>query len=311
MQAIKLSNQYRIKNIVLYFILISTIFGCKQPVVDEAYIDEIETWDSNRIVRLKSKSGWLNLAGLYWLAEGENSFGSGKDNSVIFPEGLCDEKLGVFILRGDSVFMKINKGVDIMIDSVQVDSENIQLLGVGSQKKLPLVTHRSLAWFMKYQDGKLGIRLRDYEHPNIEKLHKIDRFPIDKKWKIEGEFIAFDSARIVAVPDVLGGTSRDTVLGKIVFQIDNNSYEILPFKSGDQYFLVFGDPTNKKETYGAGRFLYADIPAEGTKVILDFNKAYNPPCAFTDYATCPIPIPENRLKVAIVAGEKRVAGFGH
>ena len=158
-----------------------------------------------------------------------------------------------------------------------------------------------------------GIRLRDSENPRIAGFTGIERFPVSEKWRIEAQFKPYDSVKIISVPTVLGTIDQSPCTGALVFEIDGREYSLDPItdEGSPGFFIIFGDATNGKETYGAGRFLGAEAAGPGGKVILDFNKAYNPPCAFSPFATCPLPPKQNVLPVAVTAGEKAYAGGPH
>ena len=155
-----------------------------------------------------------------------------------------------------------------------------------------------------------GVRLRDLNAEILKTFEGVDRFPVNEDWNIKAKFEPFESPKEIDIPTILGTVEKDFAPGKLVFSINQENYEILPTSAGDGLFIIFADQTSGVETYGAGRFLYIDGPDSNNIVNLDFNKAYNPPCAFSKYATCPLPPKENQLKVRITAGEKNY-GAGH
>ncbi len=157
---------------------------------------------------------------------------------------------------------------------------------------------------------KIWCSLRDLEAPLVKEFKGIERFPVDTAWRIEAEFKPYESPKKIFVPNILGDVEDEIISGQLVFSIENKKFTLDPINSGNRFFIIFADETNGESTYGAGRFLYTDKPDSTGTVILDFNKAYNPPCAFTKYATCPLPPEENRLGIKITAGEKNY-GEGH
>ncbi len=161
------------------------------------------------------------------------------------------------------------------------------------------------------RDDKIGIRLRDLEAPLVRDFEGIERFPVEKSWQVEAVFKRYENPVEISIPTVLGTIEKDTSFGRLAFVIENQQYHIDPIFSGDKLFIIFADLTNGIETYGGGRFLYSDVPDSTGKTILDFNKAYNPPCAFTKFATCPLPPKENRLRIEIKAGEKSYSSTSH
>lgn len=284
-------------------LLLSFTYG-----TDPKYVEEIKNWQKTRVESLKKEDGWLNLAGLYWLRPGTNSFGAEKGNQIVFPAGKSAAKLGKLILENGEVWVEAEPGADLWQDDKPVN-DKLKIFATGSA---PVVLkHGSLRWFIIKRGDKYGIRLRDLEHPNLSNFKGIESYPIDSKWKVEAKFEPATEERKISITDVLGQTTLQKSSGTLVFSLKGKTYRLDPIDEGDKFFILFGDKTNQKHTYQSGRFLYAQRPVDGnTAVILDFNKAYNPPCAFTEFATCPLPPKQNVLETSIQAGEKRY-GEGH
>ena len=268
------------------------------------YQKQIESWHLKRINNLKKKKGWLNLVGLYWLNEGVNTIGSGKNNKIIFPEN-APEYLGKFIKKDSIITFESNEIVNVFCKSEIV--KKIEMKNDLSDEPTVL-ENGSLRWFIIKRGEKYGIRLRDLNAKLVKEFKDIDMFPIDKKWKITAKFIPYQKPKEISVPTVIGTIDKEKSPGQLIFDVEGEEYSLEPTDEGNKFFIVFADLTSGEETYGAGRFLYVDKPDTNNNVILDFNKAYNPPCAFTKYATCPMPIDENKLHVKITAGEKN---YGH
>ena len=196
------------------------------------------------------------------------------------------------------------ENVDVRYEGVPVRSI---LISDDTTERPVTLTHGSFAWIIIQRDGRFALRLRDFEHPAIESFPPIEYYPIDPSLRISARLQRFDEPRILNVETVIEGLGyRPESPGNVVFEIDGESHELEAYASGDELFFVFGDATTGRETYPAGRFLYAPVPGEDGKTVLDFNKSYNPPCAFGDFSTCPVASPKNRLKVRIEAGEKYV-----
>jgi uncharacterized protein len=285
--------------VVLFFFV-----RCSGPVTtpaDEEYINSIAQWDSMRLANLKSADGWLNLAGLYWLQEGENSLGADSSNQLVFPRG--PERIGSLFLENEKVRFAAADGIEVFADRAIVKQIDLVSDMEGRTVKLEV---DSLAFFIIKRGSRIGVRLRDYLNPKIDALQSIDRFAPDKKWIIQAKFIKNTEGLTIAIPDVLGDVTVDTIPGILEFEFDKNSYRLYPTGSEKRMFLVFGDDTNALETYGAGRFLSIDGPDSLGIVNIDFNKAYNPPCAFSEFATCPLPPKANMLPFKVLAGEKSV-----
>ncbi len=290
-------------------LLISVSFflsGCNpsSPVItDEAsYVKSIEEWQHQRLERLKNKNGWLSLAGLYWLEEGENSFGSDAENNIVFPK-KADAFCGTLVLDSGSVTLRVAEGVGISVKDFLITE---MTLADDHSHNTTRLQQGDLAWYIIKRGDQYGIRLRDHKHPRIDELDHIPSYPIRTSYVVEATLEPFDSPKImnVATP-VEGLTEEYECPGILNFKINGKALKLHPFTSGNRYFLVIADETSGLDTYGAGRFMYTEPDSSG-RIILDFNKAYNPPCAFSPFATCPMPPRENFMPAALEAGEKSV-----
>jgi uncharacterized protein (DUF1684 family) len=270
---------------------------------DSEYITEIRTWQEQRIEGLKSENGWLNLAGLYWLIEGENSFGTAPSNDIVFPESRGPEQIGSFFLESGEVSVRIRPGVEVFHNNEPVESMQLRSDMDGDATMLQC---GSLLWFVIRRGDQHGIRLRDLDSPMVDTFKGIDTFPIDLDWRVEAVLEPYDPPRLIKVPTILGTITEQLSPGALVFQIAGETRKLIPTGelSDEELFLVFADETSGHSTYGGGRFLYVETPGEDGRTIIDFNRAYNPPCAFTPYATCPLPPEQNRLPIEMTAGEK-------
>ena len=293
-----------LKIILLVIAIILVFISCKEkepePKGTPEYITEIEQWHQKRIGRLKKDTGWLNLVGLYWLKEGENTFGSSEENDIKFPDN-SPQKIGKIILKDSSLTFKSADGVDVLNNGAKVTE--LELNDNLTGKPITLASG-SLHWYIIKRGGKYGIRLRDVESPILKEFKNIDVYPINEDWRIEATFKPYDPPKQILIPNILGTTEEDNSPGALSFTKNGKSYKLDAIESSHGFFIIFADETSGKETYGAGRFLYTDKPDSNNKVILDFNIAYNPPCVFTKYATCPLPPKQNYLHLKITAGEK-------
>lgn len=274
---------------------------------DPKYLAEIEQWHSKRIERLKGDNSWLNLAGLFWLKEGENKFGSASSNDLIFPKDKSSDFIGTLILKDSIVSIKVAEGINVIANDMPVTE--LQLKDDLSNEPTVLKLG-SLKWYAIKRGDRFGIRLRDLESDLVKNFTGIDRFPVNDKWRISASFVPFEKPKIISIPTIIGTPDKMICRGELHFKIDGKDYTILPVDEDGSLFIIFADETNSEETYGAGRFVYADPPDSTGKVIIDFNKAYNPPCIFTPFATCPLPPKENVIRTKITAGEK-LWGKGH
>ena len=287
------------------FISSLTLFGCSDNTAEKGspdYINQIKLWHQKRIENLKKESGWLNLAGLYWLKEGENTFGTNPGNDVVFPKGKAPGKIGIFILKDSTVTMKINTGIKVTSDNKPVKEMQLKVDLSGDPT---IITLGFLRWFIIKRSYKYGVRLRDLSSDLLTEFKGIDTYPINEDWKITAKFEPYDPPKSVSIPTIIGTVDKDEAPGALVFEKSGKQYKLDPVVEGNQFFVIFTDETSGQETYGAGRFLYTKLPDSTGNVILDFNKAYNPPCAFTPYATCPLPPKQNYLKLMVTAGEKK------
>ncbi len=266
----------------------------------DSYKERIHEWRANRLKSLKSPDGWLNLAGLFWLDSGKNTVGSDSTNDVVFPEKAPDN-LGTLFLSEEHIRFEAanDAGVyhgDTLIDEIELTSD--------AEGEPTVLNHGPLKWFVIKRGDQYGIRLRDLKSPLLDKLTEIPAYPIREEWRIRAEFEPHQEKKTIEVPNVLGGTYQESTPGVLKFEYNNETYRLHPTGSRESLFVVFGDDTNTEETYGGGRFLVVESPNENNITHLDFNKAYNPPCAFTPYATCPLPPRQNVLPFKVKAGEK-------
>ena len=284
-------------------LLLAGTAGCgdARPVFDaEAHRAEVEEWRQGRLERLKSPTGYLSLAGLFWLEAGTYTFGSAADNDFVYPAS-APARIGEFELTEDGIFMRVDDGIELLSGDQPASSMLLQHDTTGEPDVISL---GSLSWYAIERAGKFGVRLRDSQNPAIESFPPLEYYPVDPRWRVEATLKPFAEPRVMNVDTVIEGLGyHPTSPGVVEFEIDGQLYSIEAYDSGDDFFYVFGDATTGKQTYPAGRFLYSNLPDENGVTILDFNKAYSPPCAFNAFATCPVASPRNRLKVPIEAGE--------
>lgn len=288
--------------ILLLFSILFTAINIQSCKSETEYINSIEKWHAKRDSSIRNVSGWLSLAGLFWLKQGDNTFGSDPKNMIIFPE-QAPAFIGSFSLNDSIVSVKINQGVEVLNDSTLVSE---MILVNDNQPNTSVLSSGALFFYVIKRQDKYGIRLKDLEHPNLKSFSGIEHFPINPAWKIQATLIQFETPKTIPIPNVLGQVSNEPSPGLLKFEINDTTYQLEPIGERDskQYWLIFGDATNGDETYGAGRFLYVEKADENGNTYIDFNKAYNPPCVFSPFATCPLPPKQNILDVSICAGEK-------
>jgi uncharacterized protein len=276
---------------------------------DPAYVQKIESWQKELVDELKKEDGWLTLVGLFWLEEGENRFGSDAgNNKVIFPEGKAPAVAGVLIRDGKKVRVRAEPGAGLTSAGKPVTELELTADASGKPMVLELGT---LSFFLIERQDRIGVRIKDKASPALASFHGLDFYPIRPEWRIDARFEPYDPPKKVPVPNVLGQVTMADSPGAVVFDRQGKTWRLDTLGSvKDGLSLIFADATNGKETYGAGRFLELG-PLENGKVEVDFNTAYNPPCAYTAFATCPLPPEKNKLKtLAVTAGEKKF-GDGH
>lgn len=280
----------------------------KSDAADTAWRQEVETFRKERFENLKKKDGWFSLVGLFWLDEGENAFGSDPGGKVILPEGKAPKNAGVLVRKGEAVELRAAPGTKITSDGQPVTS----LALTSDAKGKPTVLEMgSLSFFVIQRGDRVGVRIKDRESAALAAFHGLETYPAQRAWRIEARFEPYDPPKPIQIPNILGQVAEDTSPGAIVFDWQGKTYRLDTTGSVEEGLsLIFADETNGKETYGAGRFLETGPPRDG-KVVVDFNLAYNPPCAFTAYATCPLPPAQNKLALRVEAGEKKYAGFSH
>ena len=266
-----------------------------------AYAEMHDGWRQDRITFLKGPNGYLNLAGLYWLREGTHSFGSASDNDLVFPPA-APAVIGELSLHDGVVRMRVQDGVEVEVNGAATGDVTMS----DDRNDAPVVaTHGSIAWTIIRRDDQYAVRVRDFEHAALAEFESPEYYPLDIDMRLIATFIAYDAPRVVRVNTVIEGLEyKPQAPGLLRFEIESTSYELEAYAAGDKLFLVFADETSGRDTYPAGRFLYAELPDENGATVLDFNKAHNPPCAYNDFATCPVASPRNRLRTGITAGER-------
>ncbi len=292
--------------LVLCF-MVGAVMPASSRGADEAFAREIETWHTERVQRLTTPDGWLTLIGLHFLQTGDNTVGAAGDNTIVLAKGpahLGTVRLGT----DDRVNIALTPGSDARVNGRSVLAAE---LFSGGDVKPTVVAFGTVSFFVIERGGKKALRVKDSESDRRTHFLGINYFPIDPAWRIEASWVPFEQPREIPIANILGQVSPAIVTGKAVFEHEGKKFELLPIEDepGGSLFFVIADATSGKETYGAARFLYADPSVDG-KVVLDFNRAQNPPCAFTPFATCPLPPKENKLPFAVTAGEKNYRG-GH
>ena len=278
---------------------------------DEAYRAQVKAWREDREARLKADGGWLTVAGLFWLKEGPNRFGTDPAGDIVLPEGSAPAKAGAFELKGEQVTVALLAGARGGIAGKPVSGASAMRPDVsGSPDVLEMGT---LSMNVIKRGDRYGIRLKDKNAAARRGFTGLKWFDVKEDYRVEAHWVSHPQPKPVKVPNVLGRTETMPSPGYAEFTLAGKPVRldgVLEDPHAEQLFFIVRDQTSGKETYGAGRFLYADLP-KGGKVVLDFNKAYNPPCAFTPYATCPLPPSQNWMPVRVEAGELAYGQSAH
>ncbi|MGB1252001.1 MAG: DUF1684 domain-containing protein [Candidatus Promineifilaceae bacterium] len=264
---------------------------------------EMETWQAQRLASLRSPNGFLSLVGLCWLQMGVNQLGSADANSCIFPAGLPD-RIGTLTVSETAMQLTIADGVHATHKGAPIDS--LTLYADSDPNGPTIIEHGSVSWFVIKRGDALGIRIRDTDSALLQRFAGVDRFPEDVAWRISAEFQPHLTPHTVPIPTILGTNADMLSPGVVKLSYQGHTQTLTALSSADskRLFLIIADKTTGQDSYGGGRFLTTEAIDENNQVLIDFNKATNPPCAFSPYATCPRPPAENRLPFAILAGEK-------
>jgi uncharacterized protein (DUF1684 family) len=269
-------------------------------IKSENHQQVVEAWRANRFERLASPDGWLTLVGLEWLKDGENRIGSAADNDIQLSG--APEYWGSVYLRNDQLHFISSDSERVSINGKSVQQAEL----VADNKGEPTQVAAGTLSFYAIFRASYALRIKDSQADTLRNFKGVDNYPINESWRINGRFIRADEGANIEITNVLGQISESPVFGTFEFDIDGIRHSLLGLgdaESEDLWF-IFADRTSGHGSYGAGRFLYSDgMPGNG-RLTLDFNKAYNPPCAFNTYSTCPLPPQRNRMDLLVTAGEK-------
>lgn len=282
---------------MIRFLMAAVLFSGVLVGGGSSYVDSIRQWQHKRDESLRSENGWLTLVGLFWLNPGDNTIGSADSNDFVLPKDSAPDRVGTLRLEGDKVTF------------VAADGSSRALS--YAEDKPDAIHAGSVSFYVIKRGDRLGVRVKDSASSVRKNFQGMKYFPISPNFHFEANFVP-DSKKIPIV-NILGKTEMEESPGHVDFSYEGRSYSLRPIyedtPDGKTLFFLFKDPTNKSETYQAGRMLNTPLPKNG-KVDLDFNRSYNPPCTFTPYATCPLPPKENTLPFPVEAGELRY-GQGH
>ena len=263
------------------------------------YFTEIQTWRKNYEQRLSAPDSWLAISALVWLKEGENRFGTDPTSEVLLPPRSAPRLAGIFRYQQGEVILEAASGTTMTISDEAVASRAIKLNDFGASDWIVL---NDLKISVIQRGVRIGVRIYDKNNPARKAFASLRWFPIEATYRIEAKWFPYETPRMVPITNVLGDTSEEACPGYVEFTWNKQLCRLTPLEDGDGLWFMFKDASNGVMTYAGGRFMSTGGSQDG-KVILDFNKAHNPPCAYTDFATCPMPPEENRLSATMMAGE--------
>jgi uncharacterized protein len=269
----------------------------------DQYRHEVDQWRAKHQSDLAKDFGWLTVVGLDWLKEGDNRVGSDAASEVPLPLGSAPGRVAVISLHAGKVALHPAPGVPLTINGKPATETALR-----EDDDVLAINH--LQFYVIRRGDKAGIRLKDNQSDARKHFQGLSWYPVDPSWRIEAKYTRWPAPHSLVFHNTIGQEENAPSPGYVTFQKDGREFRLEPMLDEGKLFFVLRDQTSGKSTYGASRFLYTE-PAKDGLVLLDFNKAENPPCAFTAYATCPLPPPQNRLALAITAGEKNYAGSAH
>jgi uncharacterized protein (DUF1684 family) len=270
---------------------------------DDHYRQAVEQWRAGHQKKLSADDGWLTVVGLDWLKEGDNRVGTDPASEVLLPPGSAPRQVAIISMHAGKAVLRPVAGVPLALNGQPATQTTLR-------EDDDILAINRLKFYLIRRGDRAGIRLKDNDSAARKHFQGLSWYPVDPAWRIEAKYTAWNKPHSLSFHNTIGQVESDASPGYVTFQKDGREFRLEPTLDDGQLFFVLRDETSGKTTYGASRFLYTE-PAKNGVVLLDFNKAENPPCAFTDYATCPLPPPQNRLALAITAGEKKYAGTGH
>ena len=288
--------------IAALIIAAATAFAA-HAATDAAYKTDIDAWRVKADQSLRRDNGWLTLAGRHELSPGENTVGTGKNNKIVLAPGLAPERLGTITVDGDKVTLKLEPGVEMFNARSDPIGFSERTLKTDLDKRDWVYLGRLSFHVIRRDDSRHILRVADQENPVRKNFAGRIWYDVKPTFKVDAKFVPY-SGKKVDIVNVLGEVSQEDVAGYLEFRLNGKTFKLDALADpGEPLFVIFADQSGKSTTYPSGRFLQVAAPVDG-KTVIDFNKAYNPPCAFSAFTTCPLPPPQNVLKANISAGEK-------
>jgi len=289
----------RIARLALAAALAAPVIALAQAA-DPAYAKQVNDWRERVEKSLRADNGWLTLAGRYVLKPGENTFGTAPTNDVVFPKGLGPAGMGSVFVEQGRVTVKMVEGLRMRKDGIDYSVRDM-----GTSEKRDWVSVGRAAFHFIERDGKYIMRLADNESEVRKRFGGRVWYEIDDRFRVPAKFVPYEPGRKISIVNVLDEVSDEPVAGYVEFEIDGRVHRLDALDDDNGLFIIFSDATAGETTYKPGRFLFVEEKPEPSKrFLLDLNRAYNPPCAFSEFTTCPLPPKQNQLKVRVEAGEK-------
>jgi uncharacterized protein len=271
--------------------------------LNESYRKEVEKWRVDREKKLAADDGWLTVVGLDWLKEGDNRVGADRSCEVPLPPGSSPKQVATISFHAGKAVLRPAPGSALTLNGRPAQETTLR-------EDDDILAINRLKFYLIRRGDRAGIRIKDNDSAARKHFQGLSWYPVDPAWRVEAKFTAWPAPHSIAFHNTIGQEETDPSPGYVTFQKDGREFRLEPTLDEGKLFFVLRDQTSGRSTYGASRFLYTEQPKNGI-VTLDFNKAENPPCAFTDFATCPLPPPQNRLALEITAGEKKYVGANH
>jgi len=284
------------------FAVCAALLALPAAAADATYVKSVEDWRARAEKGLRRDNGWLTLAGRYVLKPGVNTFGTGKDNDVVFPEGLGPERMGTVTVEPGRVFVKLEPGLTMEKEGVSMTDK---VMGTDAENRDWVSMGPRTAFHFIERDGRYVLRLADNQSEVRKHFGGRVWYPVDEGFRVKAKFVPYATPKKIAIVNVIDEVSDEASPGYVEFKLKGRTYKLDAFDEDNGLFIILKDDTAGKTTYGSGRFLFVEKkPAAGEAFWLDLNRAYNPPCAFSAYTTCPLPPKQNILRTRIDAGEK-------
>lgn len=289
----------------LFMLTVAVAMTCFPLAAQRYDVAALERFRAEHEASLKTDTGWLTVAGLHFLNQGENTVGRAPTNDIVLDLAGVPDRGAVVILEGENTRVKAVPDATLIVNGRTVRESNLTRSGLG--KPADIVSFGRVNFFIHYSGPRLALRVRNLDSPLRANFTGLRWYPPNPAYRVKARFAPFPEPKVAAMPNILGDLEPFTIIGTVSFTLGSMNHEMVAWRSGQRLWLVFRDLTSGRETYPASRFLYQPLPTVG-EFELDFNYAQNPPCGYNPYTTCPLPPPQNRLGVRVEAGELRYVG---